>query len=208
MAFHYPSQHPFHPPNFQGIIDALIECNVTLSGVGTNSFTLDPSGYASNFAGVVKAIEDFNISVSGIQAGGGGSSERSFSAGENLGQGDFVYLSGTSVFKASALSGLAAFNYNPIGSAKGAGSAGSPITIVLDGETTVASGAITADTELVPGEIYYLSKFSGQITRYSTASGLVSNSGTFQYQALVPLGKATTSTNLEVEIQPAIILFE
>lgn len=208
MAFHYPSRHAFHPPNFQGIIDALTECNVTLSGVGTNSFTLDPSGYASNFAGVVKAIEDFNISVSGIQAGGGGSTERTFTAGDTLIQGDVVYVSGVSVFKSSALSGIASFNYGVVGFSKGSATAGNPVTVILDSEATIGSGTITAETELVPGEQYYLSKYPGQVTRYSTASGLVSNSGTFQYQALVPLGKATTSTQLEVEIQPAIILFE
>jgi len=205
MAFHYPSRHPFHPPNFQGIIDALTECNVTLSGVGTNSFTLDPSGYSSNFAGVVKAIEDFNISVSGIQAGG--STERQYLTEDSLTQGDFVYVSGLSVFKASALSGLAPFNYSVIGAAKNTVTAGTVVTIVLDGEATI-SGTITAESSLIPGETYYLSKYPGQITRYSTASGLVSNSGTFQYQALVPVGKATTTTQLEVEIQPAIILFE
>ncbi len=208
MAFHYPSRHAFHPPNFQGIVDALVECNVTLSGVGTNSFTLDPSGYASNFAGVIKAIEDFNISVSGIQAGGGSSSERTFTAGDSLIQGDIVYVSGVSVYKASALSGLAPFSYNVVGASKGAATAGNPVSVILDGEAAITSNTITAESSLVPGEQYYLSKYSGQITRYSTASGLVSNSGTFQYQALVPVGRATTTTQLEVEIQPAIILFE
>lgn len=208
MAFHYPSRHAFHPPNFQGIVDALVECNVTLSGVGTNSFTLDPSGYASNFAGVIKAIEDFNISVSGIQAGGGSSSERTFTAGDSLIQGDIVYVSGVSVYKASALSGLAPFSYNIVGASKGTATAGNPVSVILDGEAAITSNTITAESSLVPGEQYYLSKYSGQITRYSTASGLVSNSGTFQYQALVPVGRATTTTQLEVEIQPAIILFE
>lgn len=208
MAFHYPSRHAFHPPNFQGIVDALVECNVTLSGVGTNSFTLDPSGYASNFAGVIKAIEDFNISVSGIQAGGGSSSERTFTAGDSLIQGDIVYVSGVSVYKASALSGLAPFNYNVVGASKGAATAGNSVSVILDGEAAITSSTITAESSLIPGEQYYLSKYSGQITRYSTASGLVSNSGIFQYQALVPVGRATTTTQLEVEIQPAIILFE
>lgn len=210
MAFHYPSRHAFHPPNFQGIVDALVECNVTLSGVGTNSFTLDPSGYASNFAGVIKAIEDFNVSVSGIQTGGGGggSSERTFTAGDTLLQGDIVYVSGVSVFKASALSGLAPFSYNVVGASKGSATVGSPVTVILDGEATITSGTITAESSLVPGEQYYLSKYSGQVTKYSTASGLVSNSGVFEYQALVAVGRATTTTQLEVEIQPAIILFE
>ena len=209
MAFHYPSRHALHPPNFQGIVDALVECNVTLSGVGTNSFTLDPSGYASNFAGVIKAIEDFNISVSGIQTGGGGgSSERTFTAGDSIIQGDIVYVSGVSVFKASALSGLAPFSYNVVGASKGDATAGNSVSVILDGEAAITSGTITAESSLVPGEQYYLSKYSGQITRYSTASGLISNSGIFQYQALVPVGRATTTTQLEVEIQPAIILFE
>ena len=205
-TWHYPSRHSFHPPNFEGIINALVECNISLSGVGTNSFTLDPSGYASNFAGVVKAIEDFNISVSGIQAGGG-SVERDFTAGENLLRGQMVYVSGTSVYKASALSGIAPFNYGVVGAVKADGNAGTIVTVNLDGEATI-SGTITAEGSLVPGEVYYLSKYPGEVTRFFTASGSVTNSGTDQYQALVAIGKATTPTNIEMEIQPAIILFE
>lgn len=207
MAFHYPSRHPFHPPNFQGIVDALTECNVTLSGVGTNSFTLDPSGYASNFAGVVKAIEDFNVSLSGVQAS---SSQRIFTAGETLNQGEVVYVSGVSVFKASALSGIAPFNYQAIGVVENIQqvSAGNQCTIILDGETIVSGTAIVGSSSLVAGETYYLSKYPGKVTQYSTASGFVTNSGTDQHQALVVLGKATTSQHLEVEIQPPIILFD
>lgn len=206
MAFHYPSRHAFHPPNFQGIVDALIECNSTLSGVGTNSFTLDPSGYASNFAGVVKAIEDFNVSLSGVQ----GSTQRTFIAGETLNRGEVVYVSGVNVFKASALSGLAPFNYQAIGVVENTTeiSGGSVCNIVLDGETIISGTAIVDSSSLVAGETYYLSKYSGKITRYSTASGFVTNSGTDQHQALVVLGKATTSQHLEVEIQPPIILFD
>lgn len=207
MAFHYPSRHAFHPPNFQGIVDALVECNATLSGVGTNSFTLDPSGYASNFAGVVKAIEDFNISVSGIQTGGG-SVTRDFTAGEILSQGNVVFVSGTSVFKASALSGLAPENYAAIGITTTAATAGGNVTVNLDGEVTVNSGTVVTRNQLSPGIPYYLSKFSGEMTPFSTTSGTVTNSGTNQHQALVYLGKATTTTALEIEIQPPIILFE
>lgn len=205
-TWHYPSRHSFHPPNFEGIVNALIECNISLSGVGTNSFTLDPSGYTSNFAGIVKAIEDFNVSVSGIQAGGG-SVERDFTAGETLAIGEMVYISGTSVFKASALSGIAPFNYGAAGAVKTPGGVGDIVTVNLDGEATI-SGTITAETSLVPGEVYYLSKYPGQVTRFSTASGSVTNSGTDQYQALVSIGKATTTENIEMEIQPVIILFE
>lgn len=206
MAFHYPSRHAFHPPNFQGIVDALVECNATLSGVGTNSFTLDPSGYTSNFAGVVKAIEDFNISLSGVQ----GSTQRTFTAGETLNQGEVVYVSGLSVFKASALSGIAPFNYQAIGIVENTQqiSAGNPCSIVLNGETIVSGAAIVDSTFLTPGQTYYLAKYPGKVTPYSSASGFVTNSGTDQYQALVVLGKATTSQHLDVEIEPPIILFE
>jgi len=206
---HYPSRHSFHPPNFEGIVNALVECNISLSGVGTKSYTADPSGYTSNFAGVIKAIEDFNVSVSGIEAGGG-SQTRDFIAGENLTTGEIVYVSGVSVYKASALSGLAPENYSAIGAVNDLSSvtAGNTVTINLDGEALISGAVITADSELVPGEVYYLSKYAGQVTRYATASGSVTNSGTDQHQALVVLGKATTSQNIELEIQPAIILFE
>lgn len=69
---HYPSRHSFHTPNFRGAIDALVQCIYTVSGVGTSSFTLDPSGYAANFEGLVQCIEDLNFTMSGITAGGGG----------------------------------------------------------------------------------------------------------------------------------------
>jgi len=69
---HYPSRHSFHTPNFEGTIAALVECIYTISGVGTSSFTIDPSGYASNFEGLVQCIEDLNFTLSGISAGGGG----------------------------------------------------------------------------------------------------------------------------------------
>ena len=121
-----------------------------------------------------------------------------------------VFVSGVEVFKASALSGLAPFNYQAIGVVENTTeiSGGSVCNIVLDGETIISGTAIVDSSSLVAGETYYLSKYSGKITRYSTASGFVTNSGTDQHQALVVLGKATTSQHLEVEIQPPIILFD
>lgn len=71
---HYPSRHSFHTPNFEGAIAALVDCIYTISGVGTTSFTIDPSGYASNFEGLVQCIEDLNFTLSGVSAGGGASS--------------------------------------------------------------------------------------------------------------------------------------
>lgn len=63
---HYPSRHAFHTANFEGIVSALVECLYTVSGVGTSSFTIDPSGYASNFEGIVQCIEDLNFTLSGL----------------------------------------------------------------------------------------------------------------------------------------------
>jgi len=59
---------------------------------------------------------------------------------------------------------------------------------------------------LVPGEYYYLSKYTGQLTRYTTASGSITASGTDNYQALVGLGVALSTTELEVEIKPPTLL--
>jgi len=67
---HYPSRHSLHTPNFRGAIDALVECIYTISGVGTASFTIDPSGYAPNFDGLVQVIEDLNWTLSGVNSGG------------------------------------------------------------------------------------------------------------------------------------------
>jgi hypothetical protein len=132
---------------------------------------------------------------------------QSYTAGETLIQGDFVYVSGTSVFKASALSGVAAFNYGVIGATTVAAPAGSGISVSTDGIVSIGNENVTADVSLVPGKFYYLSKYSGQITRYATASGLVSASGTNEYQVSVPVGFAVSNSELNVEIQPPVILY-
>jgi hypothetical protein len=132
---------------------------------------------------------------------------QSYTAGETLIQSDFVYVSGTSVFKASALSGVAAFNYGVIGATTVAAPAGSGISVSTDGIVSIGNENVTADVSLVPGEFYYLSKYSGQITRYATASGLVSASGTNEYQVSVPVGFSVSNSELNVEIQPPVILY-
>lgn len=132
---------------------------------------------------------------------------QSYTAGETLIQGDFVYVSGTSVFKASALSGIANFNYGVIGATTVAAPAGSGVSVSTDGIVSIGNENVTADVSLVPGEYYYLSKYDGQITRYATASGLVSASGTNQYQVSVPVGYAVSNSELDVEIQPPVILY-
>lgn len=63
---HYPSRKGFHEANFRGIIEAVTDILYTVSGVGTTSYTADPSGYAANFDGVVQILEDLNLTISGI----------------------------------------------------------------------------------------------------------------------------------------------
>jgi hypothetical protein len=57
---------PFHTANFQGIVDTISEIILTVSGVGTTSFTKCPYGYDPSFGGIVRALEDLNSSISGI----------------------------------------------------------------------------------------------------------------------------------------------
>jgi hypothetical protein len=132
---------------------------------------------------------------------------QSFTAGETLIQGAFVYVSGTSVFKASSLSGLASSRYAVIGATAAAANVGNSVEVNLDSVVVLSASNITAETSLIPGQVYYLSKYSGQVTRFSTTSGQVSNSGTFQYQVSAPVGQALSTTELEIEIQPPIILY-
>lgn len=146
-----------------------------------------------------------------INGGGTTSSYESpftgLSAGEDLIQGDFVYASGNNfAVRATALSGVDSAFYNPIGIVTEAVSAGSTVSINLDGIAVIGSGNITADTQLVPGTDYFLSKYKGQITSYSTASGTISISGSNEYGASVRIGRALSTSELEVEIQPAVIL--
>jgi len=129
------------------------------------------------------------------------------SAGENLIQGDFVYASGNNLaVRATALSGVDPSFYSPIGVVTAPATAGSTVSINLDGVAVIAGANITDGTQLVPGTDYFLSKYKGQITSYSTASGIISISGSNEYGASVRIGRALSASELEVEIQPAVIL--
>ena len=87
-CIHYPSRKALHEANFRGIIEAVTEIIYTVSGVGTVSFTIDPSGYAANFDGVVQVLEDLNLTISGVSGGGGGTQIQA-------GSGIFFTASGT-----------------------------------------------------------------------------------------------------------------
>ena len=92
-----------------------------------------------------------------------------FTAGSTLIQGQPVYVSGTYVLPASAASGVASEQYNVIGITAEAATTGNPVAVNLDDVAVVSAANITADSTLVPGQYYYLSQYTGEITRYSTA---------------------------------------
>lgn len=130
---------------------------------------------------------------------------QSFTAGVNLVQGQVVYVSGIYALPASAASGLPYEQYSPIGVTSSSASALSPVPVIFDDIVSIGGNNITAESALVPGQYYFLSKYSGQLTRYSTASGDVSASG--GYAALVNMGLALSTTAFHVEIQPPTSLY-
>ena len=75
----------------------------------------------------------------------------------------------------------------------------------VDDIAVVSAANITADSTLVPGQFYYLSQYTGEITRYSTASGTVTAAS--GYAALVNLGIALSTTELHVEIEAPVVLY-
>lgn len=132
------------------------------------------------------------------------SSTTNFLAGVDLAQGEVVFASGFYVVPAVAASGVTSSEYQPIGVTAEAAFQNATLSVVLDDSVIIPGSQITADSALVPGEIYYLSRYSGEVTRYSTASGVVTFSG--GYSALVALGTAISTSELQVEIQNPIIL--
>jgi len=131
-------------------------------------------------------------------------STQTFTAVTNLIQGEAVYVSGVYALPASAASGVSPEQYQVIGITSEAATALDSVDVNLDDTVVVSDANITADTQLVPGQFYYLSQYDGQITRYSTASGVVTASG--GYAALVNLGLALSTTELSLEIQPPVSL--
>jgi hypothetical protein len=129
---------------------------------------------------------------------------QSFIAGASLIQGEAVYVSGVFALPASSASGVAPTNYNVIGLTATAAAFSGTVPVVFDDIAVVSDANITADTTLIPGEYYFLSRYAGQITRYSTASGLITAaSGS---AALVAVGQALSTTELQVEIEAPIVL--
>lgn len=131
---------------------------------------------------------------------------QSFTAGATLVQGQAVYVSGTYVLPASAASGVASDRYNVIGITAEAAASSASVSVVLDDTAVISAANLTGETQLVPGDYYYLSKYDGQLTRYSTASGLVTAAS--GYAALVAVGQALSASELQVEIEPPVVLYD
>lgn len=128
-----------------------------------------------------------------------------FTAGAALIQGQPVYVSGTYVLPASAASGVSPTQFNVIGITAESAVTGSGVAVNVDDIAVISDANISAESTLVPGQYYYLSKYTGEITRYSTASGTVTAAS--GYAALVNLGIALSTTELHVEIEAPVDLY-
>lgn len=83
---------------------------------------------------------------------------------------------------------------------------GNPVQVALDGVVDLTAANLTAESSLSAGQYYYLSKFRGEVVKFSTASGLISGSGTDAYSASVPLGLAINTTQLSIELNNPVLL--
>jgi hypothetical protein len=131
---------------------------------------------------------------------------QTYTAGESLVQGQVVYVSGTYALSAIAVSGADPTQYNPVGITAESAALASSVSVVVDDTAVIGSSNITGGGTLIPGQYYYLSKYTGQITPYSTASGTVTASG--GYSALVYMGQAMSLTALQIEIEPPVVLYD
>lgn len=131
---------------------------------------------------------------------------QSFLAGSNLIQGTAVYISGSYVFPASAASGVSLDVSTAVGITATSANTSDPVDVIVDDTAVISSSNLTGEPQLVPGEYYYLSKYSGQLTRYSTASGLITSAS--GYAALVTVGQALSQSEMQIEIEPPIVIYD
>jgi hypothetical protein len=203
--------------DFDVINSAITSASGTVFSAGSGLYLVDSTEFNINFDQVFQSAVSGQVLAEGSNAilasgnyitvsGTDVSSIKTYTAGETIAVGEFVCFDTGSLVKASAASGVDPARYNTFGCAITAGNATDTIRINSDNIVTLADANITADSQLTPGDSYYLSKYFGQVTRYSTASGGI----TFAegYGALVYVGRALSTTQLEVEIQPKIILTE
>lgn len=131
---------------------------------------------------------------------------QTLTAGATFIQGDAVYVSGTYALPASAASGIASVRYNPIGITASSAASSASISINIDGVCVLSSANLIGETQLTPGAYYYLSKFDGKLTKYATSSGSITAAS--GYAALVYLGQALSPTELQIEIEPPVVLYD
>jgi len=128
-----------------------------------------------------------------------------FIAGQNLIQGETVFVSGTVVLAATAASGIDPTNYNAIGITSEAASVSASVKVILDDVAVLSSANLINETALTPGQYYYVSNEAGKLTAAAAPSGITLTGG---YAALAPIGIALTSSELSVEIAPVTVLTE
>ena len=128
-----------------------------------------------------------------------------FTAGETLIQGEVVYVSGAVVLGANAASGVAAELYNPIGITNAAAAEAETVGVILDSNATISSSNLIHESAMTPGQYYYLAREKGKLVSADAPSGITMSGG---YAAVVPLGLALSTSELQVEIQGPIILVD
>ena len=126
-----------------------------------------------------------------------------FSAGDNLIQGEVVYVSGTYVLPASAASGVDPALWNPIGITAEAATAAADVDVILDDIAIVGSGNIVHQTALTPGQYYYLANIPGKLTASTAPSGITTSG---LYGAMTPVGLALSASEIHVEIGSPVTL--
>jgi|TARA_R110000803_G_scaffold77155_2_gene142018 hypothetical protein len=127
-------------------------------------------------------------------------------AGDNFSAGTPVYPSGTFVVPGIAASGVDTGQISIVGFSIENATTGNPVQVALDGVVDLTAANLTAESSLSAGQYYYLSKFRGEVVKFSTASGLISGSGTDAYSASVPLGLAINTTQLSIELNNPVLL--
>jgi hypothetical protein len=127
----------------------------------------------------------------------------SFTAGENLIQGQVVYVSGTYVLSSSAASGVQPEVWTAAGITAEAASASATVDVILDDVALISSSNIIHEAALTPGEYYYVSNVTGKLTSSAAPSGITASGG---YGAMTVVGLALSASELHVEIGSPVTL--
>jgi hypothetical protein len=141
--------------------------------------------------------------VNGAGVATSSASTLSFTAGDNLIQGEVVYVSGTYVLPASAASGTAPEVWAAVGVTAESASSSNPVTVILDDVAVISSGNLIHQTSLTPGQYYYVSSEAGKLTNATAPSGITTSAG---YAALTVVGLALSPSELHVEIGDPVTL--